>query len=152
MTTQPFPEALVVPDVDEDTHNKNLLRVSKEEGEKIFDTILRAFPKLTISPGISVPPRVRLQRGIERIAEAYQGDMAGATFELSMLLDTEYYDQFKLGLLPPPRSEPFLSLLPLGTMFREWQKTFISDYKAWLGSKAAEGLDDEVWQEEQGIA
>lgn len=139
MTMPPVPGGLVVPDVSEETHNRNLLRVVQEEADRL-QRLPEIFPGLQISPGIKLKPRQRLGRFLTLIQQAYTFphpdgsvvyDEPGAMFELDNLLDPEYMDRMKAGAAPAPRSRPWSTLLPVRFAWRELQKTFISDYKAW---------------------
>lgn len=119
------------PDVSEEDHNEIVVRVAKEEGERIND-LTNVFPTLTISPGVNTPPRLRLQRGLQRILEAYGGDQFAAQQELGFILSPTYYDDVKAGIVPEPLSNPWAQLLPLGFYFKEWHKLFLQDYDAFV--------------------
>jgi hypothetical protein len=127
MTMPPFQ----YPDVGERDHNAIVVRVAKEEGERI-NNLTDVFPTLTISPGVQTPPRLRLQRGLQRIMEAYSGDPYMAEQELSFILSPTYYDDIKAAMVPEPLSMPWAALLPLGYYFKQWHKQFLSDYDAFV--------------------
>lgn len=137
MTNATLPAELIVPDVDEKTHNENLIAVAREEAES-FQRLSDVFPGLVVSPGIATPPRVRLQRFMTLLMQAYPDDPAGRMRELQWLLRPDYLDYLKEGLAPPPLARPWSQLLPIRFLFREVQTTLRHDFASFAKQEGIE--------------
>lgn len=115
--------------VDEDVDNQILKELASELAEEIYAEIDEAFPGYEMSPMLSLPPRERYQKYLLRIFEAYPNDEMARLYELNNLLNPDYMDLIKAGVLPPPLSLPWVVLVRVPKVFREVQRDLREVYK-----------------------
>lgn len=121
----------IVPTVSEEVESQILHELAQEMADELFDEIDAAFPNYVISPAVQLPPRERLQAYLMRIVEAYPTDANARLVELNNMLNPEYIDLYKQGLVPPPLSMPWSVLVHVPRIFKDIQRDFRSAYKAW---------------------
>lgn len=127
----PLPEGLIVPDVDEEVESEILVEIAREWAEEIYAEIDDTFPNYVVSPAVQPPPRERFQKYMLKIVEAYPNDQVGRMRELYMLLDPDYVDAYKLGLVPPPLSRPWALLIKMPRVFKDIQRDLRTCYRTW---------------------
>lgn len=142
--SKPFPQQLpanLFVDVDEDVENDIIVELAEELGKEFIESLEEAFPGYIISPAIWPPREDRLRNYLLHIAEAYPTDEQARMTELFALLDTNVCDAVKLGLIPPPVSQPWDFLILIPPIFKHFQKDFRDLYL-----KYARKLDEQYAQ------
>lgn len=131
MTMQsPFPDSLL-PNVSDEDENEILKEIAKEFAEDVYAEIEAAFPRYVLSPSVELPPRERLEKYLMRILEAYPQDEMGRMMELNNLLNSDFVDLYKQGLVPPPLSMPWRVLIHVPRIFKDIQKDLRNCYRTW---------------------
>lgn len=136
MTQQPV-QSTITPQLSAEVENEILRELAKEMSEEVFANLEAAFPRYIISPAVELPPRDRLERYLMRILEAYPADEVGRMNELANLLNPEYVDLYKQGLVAPPLSRPWNTLIHIPKVFEDIQRDLRSCYRAWAQKEIA---------------
>lgn len=118
-----------IPMVDEDVDNALLKELAGEIAEEIYAEIEEAFPDYEMSPMLHLPPQQRFAKYMLRLVEAYPYDEEARLFELNNLLNPDYIDLIKTGVLPPPLSKPWVLLIHIPKVFRKVQSDLRQVYR-----------------------
>lgn len=127
---QPFPDTLL-PNVPEDVENEILKEIAQEWADEVYDEINDAYPGYVLSPSVELPPRERFVKYMQRIFEAYPNDEMSRQMELGLLLNVDYVDLYKQGLVPPPLSMPWAILIHVPRIFKDIQRDLRKCYLRW---------------------
>lgn len=132
----PLPDNIAV-SVPEEVETQILHELGQEMAEEIYREIDDAFPNYVISPAVQLPPRERLQKYLLRIVEAYPADETARLVELNNLLNPDFIDMYKAGVVPAPLSMPWAVVVHVPKIFKRLQTDFRQAYKAWAQKTVA---------------
>ena len=142
MPNQPFPNAMpgtLFVSVDEDEENSILVELADEFAQEIYEELEDAFPRYVVSPAVWPKNRKRLEKYLMLIVEAYPQDAQARLWELEMLLDTNYLDAYKMGMVPKPMSRPWNTLIMMPKIFRFFQSDLRDLYRTFMQSQVEQG-------------
>ncbi|MGD9827124.1 MAG: hypothetical protein AB7E70_20200 [Hyphomicrobiaceae bacterium] len=151
--SQPFPQQLppnLYVDLPEEEENDVLLELAEEMGKEFIESLEEAFPDYIISPAFWPKREKRLQNYLTLIAQAYPTDEAARLQELYVILDTKTPDAVRMGLIPPPISQPWDFLILVPPIFKHFQRD-LRDLYLHYARKLDEDYALDAWSTLPGV-